>query len=238
MKIIKSLAIIVAVAAVVGGGTVSYFSDEVEVEGNTFSTGSLDLKVDDSDVTLTNKFNAEGMVPGKSYDTGCVTLRNAGTVAGKLVVKVANLVSNENGLLAPEIADGDSSGVEVDPTGYDQNNGDGELWDQITFKMCVESGAGPHATNKKCDWDDTILKSFSSTQDDYSSYYSIKQNYDYADNKNIIIEPGEEKSFCTAVKFIDDQTNSWWGAQGSLTNNMAMSDDAQLDLIFGLVQVQ
>ena len=183
------------------------------------------------------KFSAEGMLPGHSYDTGCVTLTNAGSIPGKLSVKVVNLVSNENGILDAEAAEGDTPGTEVDPTGYDANSGDGELWDQITVKMCLDDGAGSHTGNHKCDWDDTIIKGFSSTQDDYSSSYSIPVGTDLAASKDIILQPGESVDFCTAVKFIDDESNAWWGRQGSLTNNMAMSDDAQMDVVFGLTQV-
>ena len=45
-KIILSLSIVVAVAAIVVGATTAYFSDTEESVGNTFTAGALDLKVD------------------------------------------------------------------------------------------------------------------------------------------------------------------------------------------------
>lgn len=45
-KIIKSGALIVAVAALAAGLTMSYFSDKEKSEGNTFTAGAIDLKVD------------------------------------------------------------------------------------------------------------------------------------------------------------------------------------------------
>lgn len=42
-SIIKSLLIVVAVAAVAGGATWAYFTDNVTVANNTFSSGTLDL---------------------------------------------------------------------------------------------------------------------------------------------------------------------------------------------------
>jgi predicted ribosomally synthesized peptide with SipW-like signal peptide len=45
-KILLSLSVIAAVAAIAIGGTVAYFSDTETSTGNTFTAGTLDLKVD------------------------------------------------------------------------------------------------------------------------------------------------------------------------------------------------
>lgn len=47
-RILISLSVIGAVAALAIGGTIAYFSDVETSTGNTFTAGSLDLKVDDS----------------------------------------------------------------------------------------------------------------------------------------------------------------------------------------------
>ncbi len=47
-NIIKSLIVVVAVAAVAGGATYAYFSDTATMSGVTFSTGTMDLKIDDN----------------------------------------------------------------------------------------------------------------------------------------------------------------------------------------------
>ena len=236
-KILISLITIAAVAAIAVGGTVAYFSDTETSTGNTFSTGTLNLKVNGNNGPFTLLFSADNMKPGHDYNAGCVILKNNGSMPGEITVKVTNLESKENGLYEPEISDGDVAGQEIDPTGYNANSGDGELWDQITVKMCFDDGTGSHTGNGKCDWDDTIIKDFSSTQDDYSTTYSIKTNVDLASNAHKILQPGESVDFCVGVRFIDDKSNMWWGGQGSLTNNMAMSDQALMDIVFGLQQV-
>lgn len=43
-NIIKSLLLVVAIAAVAGGATYSYFSDTAEVKGNTFAAGTLNIE--------------------------------------------------------------------------------------------------------------------------------------------------------------------------------------------------
>lgn len=227
---------LVAIAALVGIGAFGVFSDTETAVDNTFTAGTLDLTVNGGDTPITMAFTTDNMSPGNTYDGGCVTLHNEGTIDGVLGVEVANLVSNENGLIEPEIDDGDSDGVEVDPDGYHGNTGDGELWDQITIGFCLEAGAGSHSSNGHCDWDDIRFKAPGSTNDDYSATYSIKTGYDYAASKNVVLGSGESVTLCTEVKFIDDTTNSWWGGSAGLTNNMAMSDDAMLDFVFSLVQ--
>ena len=240
-RILLSIIIIGVVAGMMGAGTFSYFSDTETIANNTFTAGTLDLTVNGGDEPITCLFSADNMAPGHTYNAGTITLRNNGSIPGRLTVKVSNPISHENGLMEPEIADGDLPGVEIDPTGYDANAGDGELWDQITVAIWIEGltygGAGAHNNNGEKDWDDTILKDYSSTQDDYSNTCSIKLDTDLASGKNIILQPGESITLGVSVKFIDDNSNSWWGGQGSLTNNMAMSDDVQFDLIIGLEQV-
>ena len=236
----KGLVLMMTIALVtllVGSGFAALFSDTETVSANSFAAGSLDLTVDGENGPLTAKFSADNMQPGKFYDGGCVTLTNAGTLPGQLSVMVNNLVSNENDLVEPEISDGDAPGLEVDLDGYHGNTGDGELWDQISVGFCLDAGAGSHSTNNHCDWDDIRFKSPGSTNDDYSSYYSIKQNYDYAASKNIVLQPSESVVFCTELRFVDDATNSWWGGSAGMTNNQAMTDEALIDFIFGLSQL-
>lgn len=46
MKIFKSLAIITAVVAIAGGGTYALWTDSATITGSTFSTGTMNLKID------------------------------------------------------------------------------------------------------------------------------------------------------------------------------------------------
>jgi len=47
-KIIISLSVIVAVAAIAGGATYAYFSSTATMSGNTFTAGTMALKIDDN----------------------------------------------------------------------------------------------------------------------------------------------------------------------------------------------
>lgn len=87
-------------------GTHAYWTDAVSVTGATFSTGTIDLKVDNLDAGVDfSTLSLAGMVPGSST-AGVLTVKNAGTaplkytasstatngdgknLAGALVVKV------------------------------------------------------------------------------------------------------------------------------------------------------
>jgi predicted ribosomally synthesized peptide with SipW-like signal peptide len=101
-SIIKSLAIIIAVAAISGGATYAYFSDTATVSGNTFATGTLVIKTDegscfpvwipnlwptqgghwDQQCSGATKFNVTKAEPG-TCKTENVKIKNDGTLTAR-----------------------------------------------------------------------------------------------------------------------------------------------------------
>jgi predicted ribosomally synthesized peptide with SipW-like signal peptide len=85
-KILASMLIIGVVSILLGAGTVAYFSDTETSKGNTFTAGTLDLKVrdfaDGEDWTdgVTKTWTMTGMIPGVSTVFGQIELRNDGTI--------------------------------------------------------------------------------------------------------------------------------------------------------------
>ncbi len=112
-KILISLSVIGAIAAIVIGGTIAYFSDTETSSGNTFSAGTLDLKVNDKEGSTVDKITITNAKPG---DSGSYTwtAKNVGTVAGKLSLVVSGITNDDNGCTEPETTAGDNS---CGPTG-------------------------------------------------------------------------------------------------------------------------
>jgi predicted ribosomally synthesized peptide with SipW-like signal peptide len=112
LRIVKSLITIAAVLAVAGGVTSAYFSDTETSVGNSFTAGTLDLKVGGQDdpnvahVTVTNITPAAHMTTQRGQG---FTLTNAGSVGGTVTATVKNVVNYENGCLEPEVAAGDTT---------------------------------------------------------------------------------------------------------------------------------
>lgn len=103
-KILISLSIIGAVAAIAVGGTIAYFSDTEISTGNTFTAGKLDLELNNYESAPINIAN---MAPGDA-DTATFRLTNTdGSLDGSLDIRLANLVQSENGIIEPELAAGD-----------------------------------------------------------------------------------------------------------------------------------
>lgn len=73
----------------------AYFSDSESSSGNTVQAGTLDLKLNGGDQTVTF-FDETGVVPGDS-GSGSVTLGNAGSTPGIPEIEVAAVRSTENG---------------------------------------------------------------------------------------------------------------------------------------------
>lgn len=105
-KILASMVVIGLLALGVGWGTYSYFSDTETVQ-NVFTAGSLDLTVNDHNGVPVN-FTAYNLRPGNQPHWS-LTLKNIGTINGKLNISNVVVVSGENGLTEPEIEAGDTS---------------------------------------------------------------------------------------------------------------------------------
>ena len=72
-KTLLSLVTVLAVVAASAGATFAYFADQAASEGNSFTTGTVDITVD-------NTFDVTGMYPGSGVTTDWKTVNNAGTL--------------------------------------------------------------------------------------------------------------------------------------------------------------
>jgi len=81
-KILISLSVIGAVAAIAIGGTVAYFSDTETSTGNTFTAGTIDLAVNDQNPLDSAVFTVEDVKPCEETEPVRVTLSNVGTNDG------------------------------------------------------------------------------------------------------------------------------------------------------------
>lgn len=107
--IIKSLLVVVAVAAVAGGATYAYFSDSVTVSGNTISAGTLDLRVDsnplDTAYTWSNDFPSplpafSNLKPGDNLGHQIIDIKNMGNITGDASIRLQRTSSPDNELPA------------------------------------------------------------------------------------------------------------------------------------------
>jgi len=94
-KLIISLSVIGAVAAIAIGGTVALFNDTETSSGNIFTAGTLNLKVGDNDPAGWN-FQISDIKPGDSGSQE-VILQNTGSLDGYLHITFANLINDEMG---------------------------------------------------------------------------------------------------------------------------------------------
>jgi spore coat-associated protein N len=94
-KILKSLAAIVAVGAVAGGATFAYFSDTATITGNTFTAGTMDLRIDkdpnpaiqDWNNGFANPYNPFANVKPGDAGKQIIDIKNVGTVNGNATIQ-------------------------------------------------------------------------------------------------------------------------------------------------------
>ncbi|MDR3559575.1 MAG: TasA family protein [Candidatus Pacebacteria bacterium] len=132
--IIKSLVLVMAVAAVAGGATYAYFSASATSTGNTFSTGTLKISIDGNDCTHHNpgffggvmynhdwddchgsaKIDVNNAQPG-NCETGKITVKNTGSLTAR---DLTIAPSKDNGALCDALnitTDNSLSGVTIAP---------------------------------------------------------------------------------------------------------------------------
>jgi len=113
------------VGALVGAGVSAYFSDVETSIGNTFTAGTLNLKVSDAD-PLTAHFEVTDTYGGDSGSDDWL-IKNDGSIPGSLDITFSHIVDVENGVNEPEEADPGEDGTE-----------DGELAEVLELLMYID----------------------------------------------------------------------------------------------------
>ena len=99
-KILIGLSVIAAVAAIVVGGTIAYFSDTETSAGNTISSGTVDINIDGNN-PWEGTYQMENMEPGDSKDIA-FNIKNVGTYPARVWKIIKNVQTEENGITEPE----------------------------------------------------------------------------------------------------------------------------------------
>jgi len=150
-KILISLSVIAAVAAIAIGGTVAYFSDVETSTGNTFTAGSIDLKIDNTcylngkpvegctwgltDLTDQLFFKFKDLKPGDwGEDTVSMHVYNNDAWA---CVTFKNLANDDNTCTEPEDADDLPNTLGCWTT---SQAGEGELAQNLYFVFWADDG--------------------------------------------------------------------------------------------------
>ena len=131
-RILMSLGVITVVAAVVIGGTIAYFSDTETSTGNTFSTGVIDISIDDQN-PWTESWNIGDMKP---CETGYITfnIRNPGDNPVNIWKTVTVTETIDTPINEPECVYG------------------GGVWDSNAQACCKNCGTGYIAKSNLHNW--------------------------------------------------------------------------------------
>jgi len=153
-KILISLSVIAAVAAIAIGGTIAYFSDTETSTGNTFSTGVIDISIDNQN-PWQGHFELKDMKPS---ETGYITfnIQNPGNNPVNVWKTITVTGTNDNPVNEPECVYGGgvwNSSVQ----GCDTNSYKPESWLQgwMRYDLSVRV---PIPENKNGAWWQTIYR--------------------------------------------------------------------------------
>ncbi len=96
-KVWYSISLIALVIALAGAGTYAYFTASRTTSANRFAAGTLDLSVNSNGKNL-EPFVIENLGDNANISGSKTwTVRNTGSLPGRLLIRIQNVVNNENG---------------------------------------------------------------------------------------------------------------------------------------------
>jgi len=133
-KLLLSILAIFLVIGLVGAGTFAWFQDTETSTGNTFTAGTLDLKIYDGntwgDVGPTAVWTMSNMVPGETTDSGMVMVKWLGSITPHHMEITCSYTATEGDPYGPgtpdtvnTAADPDSFAKYVEITSFDYYDG-------------------------------------------------------------------------------------------------------------------
>ena len=234
-KILISLSVIAAVATIVVGGTVAYFSDTETSTGNTFTAGTIDLQIDNqcsynggvcpwtlSEWALTDLedgvhkfFNFSDIKPG-AWGEDTISLHLYDNPAW-VWLKIDSVENHENGCSEPE---GD-----VDATCGDPVLGEGELYSNLHFLIWMDDGDNLYEAGEKKLHDGEVLA-------DCEVFGLDPENCDPMDPLN----PCD--NYYVGMKWCFGTFDSNYNCNGVTIGNESQGDDVTMDISFVAIQTQ
>lgn len=212
------LLVLVLASGLVGTGAI--FSDTETSAGNTFTAGTLDLKVDGVDDDLVAHYDLANMKPGD--DTGYYKwcLQNVGSLAGVPWIEFSPIINNDNACaMEPE--------ANVDATCGD---GEGELGQYLKPTI----GTAP------CGWSVPSWL-ISEWQTGPTHPWGVPglnhfDSYVYSGSHWPVLDTNDTVGFFLRL-VLDENLRNWDGTKWvEVDDNIIQSDGVQFDVIFHLDQ--
>jgi len=241
-KVLISLSIIAAVAAIVVGATTAYFSDTETSTGNTFTAGTIDISIDDQN-PWSEKFTMADMKPCYTdYITFRIENDRSGANPVDIYKKITDINEDSGDITEPECTEQQGTWDNGTCTWNGNNTDNNDLSSVIWYDLSVEV----YDSNNNKIWHQVIY-----TDDDHKSiddvygndgevylgmipangYMIVKQSYHLSPNAGNEYQ-GDKMTFNIQVRGEQlhearvlenkDPRNSWKlllgdGYQGSLT---------------------
>lgn len=220
-RLLLSLSMLGMASILAIGATTAYFSDTEVSSANTFTAGTLDLKVDDNDGPVVS-FNVSNIAPGYTTGYQVYCLKNTGTIPGQPSVEFSAVTNSENGLFGPEAA-------------VDSSADEGELGQYLKRTI----GVGP------CGWSvPSLVSSDWQTGPAHSwgtpglnglagkRYFAGPTGYKFP-----VLREGESYGLFFKLE-LEEDLRKWDGTKWlDVNDNIIQSDSVTFDIMFHLEQV-
>jgi predicted ribosomally synthesized peptide with SipW-like signal peptide len=208
---ISTLSIISALL-LTGGATFAFFSDSASSTGNTFTSGTLDLKLDDEDEitpgnSVSGSLSIANFAPGAST-SGFISLHNSGSIKIEKIKMTANATVNQN------------------PDNF------GDIRDVLNLDVILDD----ETPDPSCTGGTSLTSAIDSEVGNGSAPLTLTEFNDGTDNEfDAILEgseflaAGETRNVCFTVTFASSAGNIYQGDSANVTFGFtALQDESQI----------
>jgi len=227
----KGLILLMTIAlmtVMVGVGYAAVFNDTETVAGNSFTAGSLDLKIDGLDNPEIDSITVTNMKPGDTI-TKVWKVENVGTLDGQMKVKIENISSDDNACTEPEnVAEVGEFGAATCGVGQ------GELGYFFRTKVFKSPSHNIHQSASHC-----IKDIYHLGMPQANFIGGIYRAEDQVLQGNVI--PANDYSWVKLQISLDEniwrRTKGWPGVPDyDVDDNLVQTDSVTFDIVFELVQ--
>ncbi len=264
-KVLLSLLVIGVAALMAGLGTSALFTDSATSEGNTFTAGTLTLKVGDGGVV--QSVNVGNMKPGDISGYHKWVLKNTGSLPGRISATFGDIVNYDNGTNGPEQQAKEAmQALYGPPASGDPGPGLGHLGQYLKTGQLSTLDRDDITILERNDEEGWYIVSVDEDEDIGSSFgwgpvgwsvpsqiigvWSTGPTHPWgtpglnglANKKytaNATLQPGQEVAFFLRVS-LDENLRRWDGTQwiDDVNDNIIQSDSVEFNITFMLEQLQ
>lgn len=225
MPLVASIMLILVAGMFAGAGTMAIFSDTEKVSVADVSAGTLDLKLNGADAVI--PVDIHDIAPGWSQ-IFTWTLKNTGTIAGKVSVSFSAITNLEGAVTEPEL-DAEDDPYTYFGAGPTLGRAEGELGEYLKTTLSLTDQNQPHFVHNTNTGPPGAFGGW--------HHYGLDACGGNTYDAKVTLGPDGTTKICLTLS-LDTNLTAWDAcASHDIDDNVIQGDAVYFDIIFHLDQV-